>query len=280
MYKLLCKIPVLKNVLTKKNRVNIVRLSGVIMPPENSSRRNTTINLDTYKDILDNAFSHPGVNAVYLIINSPGGSPVQSDLISNYILSLKSKYNLPVYAFVEDVAASGGYWIACVADKIYARPASIVGSIGVVSASFGFQDLIKNWGVERRVHTSGTQKSFMDPFQKEEEKDIKRLKDLQKSIHAIFKNWVKERRSETLKGTDKSLFDGQFWLGTEAIENGIIDGIGDVLEIAKSEYGDTVKLSYYKPESSLLGSLFKMEVSPNLEQINQDIKWAKFSMKG
>ncbi|MBK67227.1 MAG: S49 family peptidase [Rickettsiales bacterium] len=279
MFKLLCKLPFIGSRLKKRNRVHVIRMSGVIAAPENSSRRSNTINLNDYKSLIDQAFDHPAVNAVYIILNSPGGSPVQSDLIGEYLLTKKKEHNIPITVFVEDVAASGGYWIACAADEIYARPASIVGSIGVVSAGFGLNELIKRYGIERRVYTSGTQKAFMDPFQKEQEKDVKRLKDLQTNIHDIFIKWVKQQRGDKLKGTKKTLFDGQFWLAQDALDKGLIDGIDTLDKKAKEVYGDNVKLRYFEPERGFISSLFKMKLEPSFKSLENDLAWSKFNMK-
>lgn len=278
MIKLLCKIPGLRNVLTKRPRVHLVHLSGVLMPADQNSRR-PSLNLRDYKDLLDEAFSHPSVNAIGLIINSPGGSPVQSDLLASYIRRLKDKHDVELYAFVEDIAASGGYWLACAADKIYASPASIVGSIGVISASFGFQKLIKNYGVERRVHTSGEQKGFLDPFMEEQEKDVKRLKTLQKGIHKQFINWVKQRRGDHLKGADKTLFEGQFWLGEDAIEKGIIDALGTYHDVFEKDYGESVKFKHYQLERGFFSSLFRMQLEPDLKPIEEQANWARYKLQ-
>src|SRR5216684_4261333 len=189
--------------------VPVVRLSGVIVAGGRFGARG--LSLDAVSSLLSKAFGVKGAKAVALAINSPGGSPVQSALIATRIRLLATEKNIPVIAFVEDVAASGGYWLACAADEIVADPASIVGSIGVISAGFGFQDFLARYGVERRVHTSGERKAMLDPFRPENPEDIARLKGLQGEIHDGFKDWVRQRRGTKLKGDEAMLFSGEFW---------------------------------------------------------------------
>lgn len=275
MKKLLCKLPLLKTLLTKRARVNVIRLNGILMS-SNKGTRSGVLNLHDYKNVIDDAFSYPGVNAVFLEINCPGGSPAQSELLANYIIQQSEKHDVPVYSFAEDVAASGGYWLACVGEKIYGLKSSIVGSIGVISAGFGFQNLITTYGIERRIHTSGSEKSFMDPFSEEKKSDVTRLKKLQKTIHQDFISWVKARRDKKLKGTDKSLFEGQFWLGQEAVENGIIDHIGEINTIAKDMYGEKVKIKYYQNEKGLFSSIFSLKVAPDLQALEHTSLWQRF----
>src|SRR5439155_11895576 len=188
--------------------VPVVRLSGVIA--SSGLLGNRSLSIETVAPLLKRAFDMRGAKAVALAINSPGGSPVQSALIAQRIRLLAAEKKLPVIAFVEDVAASGGYWLACAADEIIADPASIVGSIGVISAGFGFQGLIARLGIERRVHTSGEKKSMLDPFRDEDPDDVGRLKQLQAEIHDGFKGWVRERRADKLKANDGELFSGAF----------------------------------------------------------------------
>lgn len=276
MRKLLCKIPFLKDQLTKNPIVNVIPLSGIIMA---KSGRNASINLNDYDDLIKDAFTYTGTSAVVLLINSPGGSPAQSDLIGQRIVALSKEYKIPVYSFVEDVAASGGYWLACAGEKIYALNSSIVGSIGVISASFGFHKVIEKYDIERRVHTSGHDKSFLDPFQEEKAKDVKRLKDLQHDIHQDFIDWVKSRRGDRLKGEDKDLFEGAFWVGKKAVELGIIDEIGTLHDIMKEQFGDKVKIRMLEREKGLIPSLLGVEVSPSLKSINESQLWANFGIQ-
>lgn len=245
-------LPVVGKLCKPKNRVAVIRMSGVIADQNN---RKSGISWARYMPLLEKAFSLPDLDEVCLVINSPGGAPVQCSLITTIIRGLSKDKDVPVTAFVEDVAASGGYWIACAADKIYTQPASIVGSIGVIAAMFGFDRLIKKYDVERRVYTAGDQKAFMDPFQPEDAKDVKRLKDMQKSIHGEFIAWVRERRGKKLTGTDKTLFEGQVWVGRDAIERGLVDDIGDVWTVMREKYGKDVKFIAIEPDKPFVQSL-------------------------
>ena len=229
--------------------VPVLRLSGVIGP---TAPLRSGLNMARIADALDRAFSAKGAKAVALVINSPGGSPAQSHLIMRRIRALAAEKKLPVYAFVEDVAASGGYMIACAADEIIADPTSILGSIGVVSASFGFDRLIEKIGVERRVHTAGRSKAMLDPFRPENPEDVARLEALQQEIHALFIALVKERRGERLNGTEEELFSGAFWTAGKAIELGLADAIGDVRSSLRQRFGDKVRLKTVASERGFL----------------------------
>ena len=220
--------------------VAVLRLSGVISP---SGRPfSGSLNLAGLATPIQQAFSLRGVKAVALSINSPGGSPVQSALIARRVRSLAREKELPVFAFIEDIAASGGYWLACAADEIFAEPSSIVGSIGVVSAGFGFQDAIKRLGIERRVYTQGRHKAILDPFKPEDPEDIERLKLLQRDIFQDFKDHVRERRGKRLKGDDDTLFNGDVWTGGRALEVGLVDGLGDLRTVLRDRFGERVRL--------------------------------------
>jgi len=177
-----------------------------------------------------------------LAINSPGGSPVQSALLAGRIRQLAEENEIPVYAFCEDVAASGGYWLACAAEEIYADPASIVGSIGVVSTGFGFTDMLEKIGVERRIHTSGEKKGMLDPFVPEVEDDLERLREIQEDIHEQFKDYVRKRRGTKLTASEDMLFSGEFWTGRRSQELGLIDGLGDLRSVMREKYGEKVNL--------------------------------------
>jgi len=218
--------------------VGVVRLNGVIgaVSPVRGG-----IDLASVAGALESAFTLRGVKAVALLINSPGGSPVQSSLIFKRIRALAAEENVPVFAFAEDVAASGGYMLACAADEIFADESSIVGSIGVVSAGFGFTGLIDKIGVERRVHTSGESKSQLDPFKPENPEDVERLKALQEEVHESFKALVRNARGDRL-GKDADLFTGAYWAAAGAKARGLIDGIGDVRSVMRERFGDKVKL--------------------------------------
>jgi serine protease SohB len=219
--------------------VAVVRLNGVIGPlgPWRGG-----LSLAGLASTLERAFSLRGIKAVALAVNSPGGSPVQSSLIAKRIRALAAEKKLPVFAFAEDVAASGGYWLATAGDEIFADDSSIVGSIGVISAGFGFQDLLRRAGVERRIHTAGARKSMLDPFQPENAEDVARLEALQREIHDSFKAQVRARRGARLKGDDATLFSGEFWTGRGALELGLVDGIGDLRSVMRARFGDKVRL--------------------------------------
>jgi serine protease SohB len=221
-----------------KPLVTVVRLQGAIGLGGLGRQGLSAQSIDS---ALRRAFSKRGIDAVALVVNSPGGSPVQSQLISTRIRQLAEEKDLPVYAFTEDVAASGGYWLACAADEIYASPMSIVGSIGVISAAFGFPALLDKIGVERRVYAQGDNKSMLDPFKPEDPEDVKRLLSLQKDIHGQFKAYVKDRRGDKLQGTDKTLFNGDVWTGEQAIKKGLVDGLGDMRTVMRAKLGDKVK---------------------------------------
>ncbi len=201
------------------------------------------LNLDALNKQLEDAFKPKNLAAVCLCINSPGGSPVQSELIAARIIQLSQKNQVPVYAFVEDMAASGGYWLACAADEIYASKSSIIGSIGVVSASFGFVDTMNKLGVERRVYTQGQNKMVLDPFQPTKSEDVKIIGNLQKQVHQHFIDHVKKRRKNRLTQSDDLLFNGEFWSGLTAKDFGLIDGIENLYEFIDKKYGSKVKIN-------------------------------------
>jgi len=240
----------LKNRFRRGPAVPVVRLSGVIAASGLLGSRGLSI--ESVAPLLARAFGLRGAKAVALAINSPGGSPVQSALIAQRIRLLATEKNLPVIAFVEDVAASGGYWLACAADEIVADPASIVGSIGVISAGFGFQDFLARFGVERRVHTSGERKSMLDPFRPENPDDIERLKRLQGEIHDGFKDWVRQRRGGKLKGDEATLFSGEFWTGKRGLDMGVVDSLGELRAVLQARYGAKVHLPVIAPRRRLL----------------------------
>src|SRR3954471_9324962 len=232
--------------------VPVVRLSGVIgaVTPLRPG-----MTLATVSRVLERAFSTRNAKAVALVINSPGGSPVQSRQIYLRIKQLAAEKKLPVLVFVEDVAASGGYMIACAGDEIFCDPSSILGSIGVVSGSFGFVEAIKKIGVERRVYTAGEHKATLDPFLPENPEDVARLKQLQREIPAIFIAMVKDSRGARLKGADDLLFTGEFWAGEKSVSLGLADGIGDLRSTLRARYGDKVLMPLIAPASGMLSGL-------------------------
>jgi signal peptide peptidase SppA len=228
--------------------VPVVRLSGLI-GAVTPLRQGMT--LATVARTLERAFSMRNAKAVALLINSPGGSPVQSRQIYLRIRQLAAEKKLPVLVFVEDVAASGGYMIACAGDEIFCDPSSILGSIGVVGGGFGFQDLIRKIGVERRLYTAGAHKAMLDPFQPENPDDVARLKSIQNEIHAIFIALVRQSRGARLKGTDEVLFTGEYWAGESSVSLGLADGIGDLRSTLRSRYGEKVVMPLIAPAGGL-----------------------------
>jgi len=230
--------------------VPVVRLSGVIGV---ATPLRPGLLISTVAKTLDRAFAVRNALAVALAINSPGGSPSQSNLIFRRIRDLAAEKKIPVIAFIEDVGASGGYMLACAADEIVCDTFSIVGSIGVVGGSFGFPKLMDKLGVERRLYTSGEHKAMLDPFLPEDAGDVKRIKAIQKDIHEHFIALVKERRAGKLKGPDKALFSGEFWTAGKAIELGLADTIGDLRSVLRMRYGEKVRMPLISAERSLFG---------------------------
>src|SRR6201985_1832475 len=232
--------------------VPVVRLSGVIgaVTPLRPG-----MTLAAVARTLERAFATRNAKAVALVINSPGGSPVQSRQIYLRIRQLAAEKSLPVLVFVEDVAASGGYMIACAGDEIFCDPSSILGSIGVVGGSFGFQELIKKIGVERRLYTAGEHKAMLDPFKPENPDDVARVKALQHELHSIFIALVKKSRGSRLKGSEDVLFTGEYWAGETSVSLGLADGIGDLRSVLRAQYGDKVKTPVIAPSSGMLSGL-------------------------
>ncbi len=232
--------------------VPVVRLSGVIgaVTPLRPG-----MTLAGVARTLERAFGMKQAKAVALVINSPGGSPVQSRQIYMRIRQLAAEKKLPVLVFVEDVAASGGYMIACAGDEIFCDPSSIMGSIGVVGGSFGFQELIRKIGVERRLYTAGEHKAMLDPFLPEDPEDVARVKALQREIHTIFIALVKQSRGARLKGADDVLFTGEYWAGETSVSLGLADAIGDLRSTLRARYGDKVLTPVVAPPTGLLSGL-------------------------
>src|SRR6476620_4252431 len=232
--------------------VPVVRLSGVIgaVTPLRPG-----LTLAGIAKTLERAFATKHAKAVALVINSPGGSPVQSRQIYLRIRQLAAEKKLPLLVFVEDVAASGGYMIACAGDEIFCDPSSIMGSIGVVGGSFGFQELIKKVGVERRLYTAGAHKAMLDPFLPENPDDVARVKALQREIHTIFIALVRQSRGTRLKGSDDVLFTGEYWAGETSVSLGLADAIGDLRSTLRARYGDKVVTPLVAPSSGLLSGL-------------------------
>src|ERR1700710_1463134 len=233
--------------------VPVVRLSGLIgaVTPLRPG-----MSLAGVARTLERAFAMKNAKAVALVINSPGGSPVQSRQIYLRIRQLAAEKKLPVLVFVEDVAASGGYMLACAGDEIFCDPSSILGSIGVVGGSFGFQEMIRKIGVERRLYTAGAHKAMLDPFLPENPEDVARVKALQREIHALFISLVKQSRGARLKGADDVLFTGEYWAGETSVSLGVAAAIGDLRSILRARYGDKVRTPLIAPASGMLSGLF------------------------
>ncbi|WP_085467623.1 S49 family peptidase [Mesorhizobium australicum] len=230
--------------------IPVIRLQGTIMAGGGQFR--PSLSLASTAGLIEKAFAYKNAPAVAISINSPGGSPVQSRLIYKRIRDLAEEKNKRVLVFVEDVAASGGYMIAVAGDEIIADPSSIVGSIGVVSASFGFPELLKKIGVERRVHTAGRNKAVLDPFREERPEDVQKLKELQLEVHETFIDLVKDRRGVKL-ADDPDLFTGLFWSGKRGLVLGLVDALGDMRGFLRERYGAKVRLKLISPQRGLFG---------------------------
>lgn len=252
--------------------VAVIRLSGMI-----ASSGRGALNDATLEPLIEKAFSKGKPVAVALEVNSPGGSPVQSSLIGARIRRLAEEKNIPVIAFVEDVAASGGYWLAAAADEIYADPSSVVGSIGVISASFGADKFINSYGIERRVYTAGQSKSMLDPFKPENPEDVARLKTLLEDIHVNFIDHIKERRGAKLP-EGKDLFTGEIWLARRAIEVGLIDGIGHIKPMLQERFGKKVQLRRYGIKRGIFSRFGMQLASDAVQGIEERAAFARFGL--
>ena len=260
--------------------VAVLRLSGVIgrIGPTGGGMA-----LAGLERTIDRAFGARHLVSVVLAVNSPGGSPVQSALIAGRIRQLAEEKEVPVVAFAEDVAASGGYWLACAADEIFANENSIIGSIGVISAGFGFPGLIERFGVERRVHTSGRFKGMLDPFRDEQPTDIARLHAIQTDMHESFKQMVRERRGARLTASDDEVFEGDIWTGSQALALGLVDGLGDARSVMRERFGERVRLRSFAPRSGAVrrwlgrrsAGAGAVEVLAALEEWSQ---WRRFGL--
>ncbi|MDA5093350.1 S49 family peptidase [Aliiroseovarius sp. KMU-50] len=258
--------------LNRPPSVAVIRLQGMI-----ASGNRGTLNDVALAPMIERAFRKGKPAAVALVINSPGGSPVQSSLIAARIRRLSAEKEVPVVAFVEDVAASGGYWLATAADEILVDENSVLGSIGVISASFGLTGLIEKLGVDRRVYTAGKSKSQLDPFRPENPEDVERLKGILEDIHENFKTQVTSRRKDKLpEGED--LFTGEIWLGRKAIEKGLADGIGHLVPVMKERFGDKVRFRVYDAKRGLLSRVGLSLMNDTLTQIEERAEFARFGL--
>jgi signal peptide peptidase SppA len=266
----------------KPSVINVIRLNGVIASGS-KFLGSSNLSLESLEKQIERAFAGKKIAGVALIINSPGGSPVQSALISERIIELSKKNNIPVFAFVEDVAASGGYWLACAADEIFVMPASIVGSIGVISAGFGFVEVIKKIGVERRVFSKGENKGMLDPFQPQNSDDVKVITDLQEEIHQQFKDWVSTRRGNRLNPEvvkEEGIFEAKIFSGSKACEIGLADSIGELKQVMRERFNEEVvfkEISGRKKLGQRLG-LSSSSYSRIIEHIEERIAFAKFGL--
>ncbi|GAA6174290.1 S49 family peptidase [Sulfitobacter pacificus] len=252
--------------------VAVIRLAGLI-----GGQGPGALNDVTLRPIIEKAFSKGKPVAVALEVNSPGGSPVQSSLIGARIRRLAEEKNIPVIAFVEDVAGSGGYWLAAAADEIYADSSSVVGSVGVISASFGLDEFIKTHGIERRIYTAGESKSMLDPFRPAAPEDVARLKTLLEDVHVNFKEHITARRKGKLP-EDQDLFTGEIWLARRALELGLIDGIGHLLPVMKERFGKKVRLRSYSVKRGLLSRFSTQVVQEAVLSIEERAAYARFGL--
>lgn len=266
--------------------VAVLRLDGII---GKAGGFKSGLTLNSLNKLIEKMFKIENLDAVCLSINSPGGTPVQAELIANRIVELAKTKEIPVFSFVEDVAASGGYWLACAAHKIYASQSSIIGSIGVISSGFGFHEAIEKLGIERRVYTEGNTKSVLDPFQPAKKSDIKIINKIQKEIHQHFINTVKKRRTGRLTQNDDILFNGEFWTGQIALDYGLIDGIENLYSFIQKRYGDNVKIEYIENKQpwfkkklgmSKISQEFANDLSEGIiSSVEQRVIYSKFGIK-
>ncbi|QDY70305.1 S49 family peptidase [Qingshengfaniella alkalisoli] len=254
--------------------VSVLRLQGVIA---SQARSGSSLNDATLAPLIEKAFTKGKPSAVALSINSPGGSPVQSSLIAARIRRMAEEKNIPVIAFVEDVAASGGYWLATAADEIFVDGCSIVGSIGVISAGFGAHEFITRHGIERRVHTAGKSKSILDPFRPEKPEDIERLNTILADMHDRFKEQVTKRRGAKLSKAEE-LFDGSFWLGGKALELGLVDSVGHLQPVMKERFGEKIRFNRFGPRKGLLSRFGVGLLHDAADVIEERASFARFGL--
>jgi signal peptide peptidase SppA len=259
--------------------VAAVRLHGVITPAPAPLSRGV-INLATLDSVLTRAFGYERLRAVALSINSPGGTPTQSALVADRIRGLADQKQVPVLAFCEDLATSGGYWLACAADEIIAHPTSIIGSIGVVSRGFGLHGLLERFGIERRLHTAGANKARLDPFLPEQEDDVKWLHGMQSELHGMFRDWVCTRRGRVLVTDQQDLFTGEVWTGCRALELGLIDRLGTLRGEIATRYPDAeiVTVEGRRPLLTRLGLVPAAGAQAMLDALEHRAAWSRFGL--
>jgi len=274
----------IKKILRQKSDpiVASLTLSGII---GKDSKLESGINIENSEPLIKKAFETKGVKAVAININSPGGSPVQSELIYNYIRQLSEEKKIPVYTFAQDLAASGGYWLLMSGDEVYAHNSSLIGSIGVIFSGFGFVDLIKKIGVQRRVYTEGKNKAILDPFLPEVDENIEILKQAQKGVFESFKELVSTKRKDKLTKSEDDLFTGAFWCGKDAKELGLIDDIADMRSKMKEKFGDKVEIKEITSKKSFIKNLFSSknniakDISNNLlYKVEEKLSFNKFGL--
>lgn len=251
--------------------VAVIRLQGAIT---NSSRG---LDDPSLAPVIEKAFAKGKPKAVCLQINCPGGSPVQTSLIAARIRRLSVEKDIPVFAFVEDIAASGGYWLASAADEIFIDDTSMLGSIGVISAGFGLTGLIDKYGVERRVHTSGTSKSMLDPFRPQKPEDVIRLEGWLDDIHQVFIAYVQKRRGAKL-ADNPALFSGEVWIGQKAVDQGLADGIGHMVPVMKARFGDKVQFRKYGQKRGLLSRFGAEMLASASAHVDERAAFARFGL--
>ena len=260
--------------------VGVIRLEGVI---GRGGPGRPSVTLAAYEQAIGQLFRKGKLTAVAVVVNSPGGSPVQSALIAKRIRDLAAEKNVPVVSFCEDVAASGGYWLACAGDEIFADASSIVGSIGVISAGFGFADLIERYGIERRVHSTGPRKGMLDPFREEKADDVDRLRELHADIFETFRDFVRDRRGDRLLAADETLFSGDIWTGRQAVEVGLVDGLAEMRSEMRRRFGEKVRFRRAEVKRGLLSRLrggVRVSVEPAdlVAALDEWAHWKRFGL--
>ncbi len=269
----------LKKIFSKNINIPTLRLSGVI---GQSGLIRSGLSITSLDKLIEKLFADKKAPAVALIINSPGGSPTQSSLIANKIINLAKEKNKKVISFVEDVAASGGYWLACAGDEIYVDSNSIIGSIGVISPGFGFVELLKKIGVERRIYTSGKSKSFLDPFKDEKKADIDRLKNIQQQIHDNFINYVRSRRGTKIdEKKSEEIFSGLFWVGKKSVDLGLVDGLGTINEVIENKFGKKAKIKFIDQKKSFLQKRLSsalIDSDEMLQKVEEKFMWSRYGL--